>query len=135
VGCAACVENCPTETLEFYDRDEFRHFRYSHYQCIGCGSCVNVCPENAATLNHAISVKNFFQMLSKYVIRNVELETCEKCGVTIAPKSQLVKLEGILSDNNVEMTLLNYCDRCKKNMMRKSNLFIAEGEPIGAEKR
>jgi NAD-dependent dihydropyrimidine dehydrogenase PreA subunit len=56
VGCAACVENCPTETLEFHDKDAQRHFNYSHYQCICCGSCVNVCPENATTLSHAINV-------------------------------------------------------------------------------
>jgi len=114
VGCAACVENCPTETLEFYDKDAFRFFRYSHYQCICCGSCVNVCPENAATLSHAISLKHFSRMFSKDVIRNVDLATCERCGVTIAPKSQMGKLEGILSANDVEMALLNCCSRCKK---------------------
>ncbi len=118
VGCAACVENCPTETLEVYDKDAFRFFRYSNYQCICCGSCVNVCPENAATLSHAMSVKHFYRMFSKDVIRNVELETCERCGVTIAPKSQMGKLEGILSANDVEMALLNYCTRCKKMISR-----------------
>jgi len=114
VGCAACVENCPTETLEYYDHDSFRYFKYSHYQCICCGSCVNVCPENAATLSHVISLKNFFRMFSKDVIRNVELATCERCGITIAPKSQMGKLEGILSASDVEMALLNCCTRCRK---------------------
>ena len=125
VGCAACVENCPTETLEFYDRDAFRFFRYSHYQCICCGSCVNVCPENAATLNHAISMKQFFRLLSKDVIRNVDLATCEQCGVPIAPKLQIAKLEGTLSANDIEMALLHYCDRCKKMVGRNSALFPA----------
>ena len=114
MGCAACVKNCPTETLEFYDKDAFRFFRYSQYQCICCGSYVNVCPENAATLSHAISLKHFSRMFSKDVIRNVDLATCERCGVTIAPKSQMGKLEGILSANDVEMALLNCCTRCKK---------------------
>lgn len=129
VGCAACVENCPTETLEFYDKDALRSFRYSHYQCICCGSCVNVCPENSATLNHAISMQHFFRMLSKDVIRNVDLATCEQCGVSMAPTPQIARLEGILSAQDVEMALLNCCERCKKNMMRKSNLFKAAGEP------
>ena len=114
VGCAACVENCPTETLEFHDRKALRLFRYSHYQCICCGSCVNVCPENAAALTHAIGLKPFFRMLSKEVIRKVDLATCEQCGIPIAPKSQMTKLAGVLSANEIEMTLLNYCDRCKK---------------------
>jgi ferredoxin len=135
VGCAACVENCPTETLEFYDRDALRYFKYSHYQCICCGSCVNVCPENAATLDHTISMKHFFRMLSKDVIRNVDLETCEKCGINFAPKSQLVKLEGILSANEVEMTLLNYCDRCKKMIGCKSLQFPAKKEPVGGSEK
>jgi ferredoxin len=125
VGCAACVENCPTQTLEFYDRDALRFFRYSHYQCICCGSCVNVCPENSATLSHTISMKHFFRMFSKDVIRNVDLATCEQCGGTIAPKSQVSKLEGILSANDVEMALLNHCDRCKKMIGRNSALFRA----------
>ena len=131
VGCAACVENCPTETLEFYDKDAYRFFRYSHYQCICCGSCVNVCPENAATLRHAISVKHFLRILSKDVIKDVELATCERCGVTTAPISQMGKLEGILSASDVEMAWLNYCTRCKKIIGRKSALLPAVWEPIG----
>ncbi len=127
VGCAACVENCPTETLEFYDHDAFRIFKYSHYQCICCGSCVNVCPENAAALRHAISMKHFMRMLSKDVIRDVELAVCEQCGVTIAPGPQIAKLEGMLAANDVEMALLDYCERCKKLIARKSPLFKAAG--------
>jgi len=135
VGCAACVENCPTETLEFYDKDAFRFFRYSHYRCICCGSCVNVCPENAATLSHSIDMKHFFRMLSKDVIRKIDLATCERCGVTIAPKSQMAKLEGILSANDVETAWLHYCDRCKKIMGRKSPLFPAAWNPIGGSEK
>ena len=127
VGCAACVENCPTETLDFYDQEAFRFFRYSHYQCICCGSCVNVCPENAAALRHAISMKHFLRMFSKEVIRDVELATCEQCGVTIAPQSQMSKLEDILSASDVEMTMLNYCDRCKKMIAHNSDLLHAGG--------
>ena len=125
VGCAACVENCPTSTLDFSDKDALRVFRYSHYQCICCGSCVNVCPENAATLNHVISIKHFLQMLSKDVIRDVELARCDRCGVAIAPKSQMAKLEGILAASDVEMTLLNCCERCKKIFGRNSALLPA----------
>ena len=123
VGCAACVENCPTETLEFYDKDALRFFRYSQYQCICCGSCVNVCPENAATLSHAIGIRHFFRMLSKDVIRDVELARCDRCGISIAPEPQMAKLEGILAANDVEMTLLNCCDRCKKIVGHKSILM------------
>jgi len=131
VGCAACVENCPSETLEFEDKDAWRFFKYSHYQCISCGSCVNVCPEEAAELRHEIGIGNFFRIFLKKDIITIELATCEQCGVTIAPKSQMAKLEGILSANDVETTWLNYCDRCKKIMGRKSALFPAAWDPIG----
>ena len=130
VGCAACVENCPTETLAFYDKNALRFFRYSQYQCICCGSCVNVCPENAATLNHAIGFRHFFRMLSKDVISNVDLARCERCGVAIAPEPQMAKLEGILAANDVEMTLLNCCDRCKKIVGHKSILLPTAWDSI-----
>jgi hypothetical protein len=70
-------------------------------------------------------------MLSKDVIRNVDLATYEQCGVTIAPRSQVAKLEDILSVNDVEMVLLIYCDRCKKMIVRKSALFPSVWDPIG----
>ena len=131
VGCAACVENCPTNTLAFSDKDAVRIFRYSHYQCICCGSCVNVCPENAAALSHAISIKHFLRMLSKDVIRDVELARCDRCGVTIAPEPQLAKLEGMLAANDVEMALVNCCDRCKKRIGRGNALLPAALDAIG----
>jgi formate hydrogenlyase subunit 6/NADH:ubiquinone oxidoreductase subunit I len=130
VGCAACVENCPTETLEFYDKGALRLFRYSQYQCISCGSCVNVCPENAATLHHAVSIRHFFRMLSKDVIRDVELATCERCGVTIAPKLQTAKLGSILTAKEIEMSLLTHCSRCKKLVGRNSALVPTAWDSI-----
>ncbi|MGD1972457.1 MAG: 4Fe-4S dicluster domain-containing protein [Desulfobacterales bacterium] len=131
VGCAACVENCPTNTLDFSDNDAVRIFKYSHYQCICCGSCVNVCPENAATLSHAISIKHFLRVFSKYVIRDVELAKCDRCGATIAPEPQMTKLEGKIAASDVEMTLLNCCDRCKKMIGRNSAPLMTVWDSIG----
>jgi hypothetical protein len=76
-------------------------------------------------------MKHFFQMLSKNIIRNVELATCEQCGVAFAPRSQMTKLESMLLANDVEMALLNYCDRCKKIIVGQSALFPTAWEPIG----
>ena len=134
VGCAACVENCPTSTLDFSDKDALRVFRYSHYQCICCGSCVNVCPENAATLSHEISIKHLLRMHSKDVIRDVELARCDRCGVTIAPEPQKAKLEGMLAASDAEMTALNCCDRCKKMFGRNSVLSHAAVDSIDNDK-
>jgi formate hydrogenlyase subunit 6/NADH:ubiquinone oxidoreductase subunit I len=114
VGCAACVESCPAETLEFYDQGAFRFFRYSHYQCICCGSCVNVCPEQAAELRHEIRPFNLIKIASKREIRQVELTACEQCGVRFAPMPQLDKLNRRLNQNDVEISTLSICQRCKK---------------------
>lgn len=130
VGCGACVENCPSETLEFSDKGALRFFRYSHYQCICCGSCVNACPENAASLGHSIGLKHLFRVFSKDVIRNVDLGICNGCGSAMAPQPQLVKLEVILSENDAESALLYHCNRCKKKNARKSALFPAAWDPV-----
>jgi ferredoxin len=114
VGCAACVENCPTETLEYNDKDALRYFGYSHYQCICCGSCVSVCPEQAAELRHEMRPANLFQISSKAEIRRVELEACEQCGIRFAPTPQISGLDMRLNKNHVELDTLDLCPRCKK---------------------
>ena len=73
VGCAACAETCPTETLTFNDQGKYRLFRYSHYQCICCGACVDVCPEGAASLGHDLHPANLIRVFSPRDARKVEL--------------------------------------------------------------
>jgi NAD-dependent dihydropyrimidine dehydrogenase PreA subunit len=113
-GCAACEENCPTGTLESKDKEGFRIFTYSHYQCICCGSCVYVCPEKAAELRHEFGVKIFFQILSKEKIREVELAVCEKCGKSFIPSLQLAKIGHILVDSELNGAFLDSCLRCRQ---------------------
>jgi len=111
-GCAACAQNCPTETLEANDRENLRIFSYAHFQCICCGSCVGVCPEGAAELRHEINAKRFLQILSKREIRSVELEACERCGAYFAPESQMGKI-GLVFDSDC----LKCCPNCRKTKM------------------
>jgi ferredoxin len=122
MGCAACVENCPTETLEFYDHGALRHFKYSHYQCICCGSCVNVCPEQAAALRHDLRPANLIRVFSKAEIRRVELRACVQCGALFAPVPQLDKLNRSFQQNDVEIKTLDVCRRCKKLRAGRSDL-------------
>ena len=114
VGCAACVENCPTETLEFKDRGPNRFFRYSHFQCICCGKCVSVCPEQAAGLRHELHPKHLFQIASKVEIGKVELKACSQCGIRFAPNPQIDKLHHQLFQQEMEIETLDLCSRCKK---------------------
>lgn len=111
-GCAACVQNCPTETLEANDKENLRIFSYAHFQCICCGACVGVCPEGAAELRHEINAKRFLQVFSKREIRSVELESCERCGAYFAPESQMGKI-GLIFDSDC----LKCCPNCRKAKM------------------
>jgi ferredoxin len=111
-GCAACVQNCPTETLEADDRGKLRIFSYAHFQCICCGSCVSVCPEGAAELRHEINAKRFLQVLVKREIQSVELEACERCGAYFAPESQMGKI-GLVFDSDC----IKCCPTCRKAKM------------------
>ena len=108
-GCAACVQNCPTETLEASDKGNLRIFSYAHFQCICCGSCVSVCPEGAAELRHEINAKRFLQIFSKHEIRSVELEACERCGAYFAPESQMEKISLIFDSDCIKC-----CPNCRK---------------------
>jgi ferredoxin len=109
IGCASCVENCPTETLESRDEENVRHFSYSHFQCICCGSCVRVCPEDAAELRHEISPKRLFQVVSKQEIQAVELAACERCGALFAPQPQMKKIGQTFAHD-----YLRLCPDCRK---------------------
>ena len=122
VGCDACTLSCPTHTLESETLSEFRVFKYSHYQCICCGSCVNACPEQAAQLRHEMGLFNLFKIVSKRKIRQVELAACEQCGDRFAPLPQLGKLNRNLHRDDIEISTLNLCQRCKKLRTRKNDL-------------
>ena len=111
-GCAACVQNCPTETLGADDKGKLRIFSYAHFQCICCGSCVSVCPEGAAELRHEINAKRFLQVLAKREIRSVELEACDRCGAYFAPESQMGKI-GLIFDSDC----IKCCPNCRKAKM------------------
>ena len=108
-GCASCVQNCPTETLEANDKGNLRIFSYAHFQCICCGSCVSVCPEGAAELRHEINAKRFLQIFSKREIRTVELEACDRCGAYFAPESQMEKISLIFDSDCIKC-----CPNCRK---------------------
>jgi len=109
VGCAACVQNCPTETLEYIDNASMRNFTYAHFRCICCGTCVKVCPEDAVEIRHEINPKRFYQIFSKRTIRSVELESCERCGAYFAPDPQMEKIGLTFAHEYVK-----FCPNCRK---------------------
>ncbi|MBN1627515.1 MAG: 4Fe-4S binding protein [Deltaproteobacteria bacterium] len=108
-GCASCVLNCPTGTLESRDSGKMRIFSYSHYQCISCGSCVDTCPEGAAELRHEINFKRFFNVFAKEDIRQVELEACKRCGKLFVPEPLMGKIHRTFHDEYLDL-----CPDCRK---------------------
>jgi hypothetical protein len=75
---------------------------------------VNVCPELAAELRHELHLANLIQIASKGEIRRVELKACEQCGIRFAPIPQLDKLNRSIRKDDVELSTLELCRRCKK---------------------
>lgn len=119
-GCASCELSCPTGTLESKDEGRFRSFNYSHYQCICCGSCVNTCPEDAAELRHEISLRRFFQVFPKQLIRTVEMQVCQKCGANFVPEPLLKKITKTFDDE-----YLLFCPNCRKSSVAALHLRLS----------
>jgi len=109
IGCASCEISCPTGTLESNDTEKLRIFTFSHYQCISCGSCVKTCPEDAAGLQHELSLRRFFQIAPKQEIQSVELRVCDRCGAVYAPEPQVEKIM-----QTFPLDYILFCPRCRK---------------------
>ena len=67
------------------------------------------CPEKAVSLRHNLALKAFLQAASRKEIRSIELRLCQKCGVPVAPITQIEKISGQLEETPVQ-----YCAQCKE---------------------
>ena len=114
-GCAACGINCSTGTLNARDTNGQRTFSYILSQCIQCGECVATCPEKAVSLRHNLALKAVLQAASRKEIRSVELRLCQKCGVPVAPITQIEKIS-----DQLEETPIQYCSQCKEEDLAES---------------
>jgi ferredoxin len=109
LGCAVCVDACPTGALFYKDKGELlRVFSYLQYQCISCGSCIGVCPESASELRHEVGIRRLFQINYPDSILSVLLSKCEKCGALFAPEPQIKKIKQRLPGS-----YLSFCPRCR----------------------
>ena len=43
INCGYCRRVCPTETIHYFDTEDFQHTIYAG-ACIDCNACVPVCP-------------------------------------------------------------------------------------------
>ena len=108
-GCASCVQNCLTRTLQSEDHGNQRVFNYAHFLCICCGNCVNICPEGALDIRHEINPRRLVEMFSSRQIATSTLMTCKRCGAFYAPEPQLEKICATCHHDH-----LKFCPDCRQ---------------------
>ncbi len=59
VGCALCVDECPTDVFEF-DKEKKLPLVKRENECFGCFSCSEICPAEAITHEGAELSRNFY---------------------------------------------------------------------------
>lgn len=59
VGCALCVDVCPTDVFEF-DEEKCIPVVKREEECFGCFSCSEICPAEAIEHNDAVMSNNFY---------------------------------------------------------------------------
>lgn len=119
IGCAACVESCPTGTLAFADTDGIREFTHSGAKCLACGRCTGLCPESAVELAHGFSLKPY---RSNRTINTKSLTLCPDCGAFHMPESQKTTLGPKAIEAGLASEYLDLCARCRKLKSLKSHL-------------
>ena len=113
VGCAACVQSCPSAALEARDEGTNRDFVYSHHRCLYCASCVSSCPEKVVSMRHGVSLRIHSRRRAT-VDRSSELERCIVCTTPFAAQAQLAQINEWSEGRDVELENLKICERCKK---------------------
>ncbi len=90
--CGMCVRACDevvgVSALGFFSRGTSRMpttpFAEPSETCIGCGSCVYICPTGYIKMED----RDGTRYIHNWKVA-LELATCKKCGLSIAPKRQL----------------------------------------------
>ena len=101
IGCAACVQVCPTGALEFKDENinnkAKRKFSIRWDICIFCGNCQLNCPTTKGiTLSQEFAFATTEDRLALKQEIDKELVTCDCCGEGIVPFDQYLWVAGKL---------------------------------------
>lgn len=96
IGCGACVNVCPTNTLTMADDVEanppVRKIVQQTDACIFCGNCEENCTtKESIKLSDKWDLANL-DRASMTEVHEFELQICEKCGEVIGTKKHLVWL-------------------------------------------
>lgn len=111
VGCAACVNVCPTGALSFKDvKTESGYKRILKVRwdiCIECGQCeLNCLTENGIKLSNEFDISVTENRGQLYQTIEKELIACENCSGVVAPRDHInwtVKKLGQLYTSNTSL--------------------------------
>lgn len=88
IGCAACVNTCPTSAIEISDTDTERTITFTHKDCISCATCEEICPSEAVELPY--KDKPWFE--DKETAKSaatIELKKCLLCELPFVASRQV----------------------------------------------
>lgn len=123
IGCGACANACPAETIKVETDREKGVRRWSIYygRCIFCGRCQEVCPINAIELSRE------FELAAKSredltAVAEFKLGVCNNCNDYLEVSIRQVKLAQELLERSgiasVAPELAKYtvmCSKCKRS--------------------
>lgn len=119
VACAACKVQCPEEALKISETKKKRTIALDYWKCVACGECVKSCPKEAVEVKKMFDLEAF---LKREVLKcmETEVESCLRCGRTIAPVPQHLEVKRNVSELAVPQTYLNdisdYCEECRREL-------------------
>jgi len=113
MGCAACVQVCPSKALEFSDEIKSgkarRILTISWDMCIFCGHCQANCPtEKGIILSQEFDLATTGKRQELKQTIEKEILLCDCCGEMIAPRDQIswvAKRLGPLCFSNASLML------------------------------
>jgi len=88
IGCAACVNTCPSDAIEIDDTGAERIIKFTHKDCIYCATCEEICPAEAVALSY--KDKPWFEDKETAASEAaVDLKKCLLCGLSFTASGQV----------------------------------------------
>lgn len=135
IGCAACVNVCPTNALSFEDKiapgSVRRVLNHKVDLCIFCGHCQTNCPtEKGIVLSREFDLATTEKREDLQQTIEKEFVVCDCCGEPVAPRDQIswvaAKLGPLVFSNASLMLFYLSQARLAENVLKKAAAKNAE---------